>query len=78
MPDVTMDIPAAFIDSGRDCSRCEDGQVDRRARRHAVAAAVDAAMPGASEAEPHYLVDQAQRLSRTHHLVLGHTTWESQ
>lgn len=41
----------ALLDSGRDCPRCEDRQVDSRATRHAVAAAVDAAMPGASEAE---------------------------
>ncbi|MFI5825282.1 hypothetical protein ACIA8I_40450 [Streptomyces rishiriensis] len=40
-----------LLDSGRDCPRCEDRQVDRRAQRHAVVAAVDAAMPGASEAE---------------------------
>ncbi|WP_157878066.1 hypothetical protein [Streptomyces torulosus] len=41
----------ALLDSGRDCPRCEDRQVDRRAMRHTVAAAVDAAMPGASETE---------------------------
>ncbi|MFE9222491.1 hypothetical protein ACFYN3_40110 [Streptomyces lavendulae] len=40
-----------LLDSGRDCPRCEDRQIDRRAQRHAVAAAVDAAMPGASETE---------------------------
>ncbi|MFE2512628.1 hypothetical protein ACFXC9_30035 [Streptomyces naganishii] len=40
-----------LLDSGQDCPRCEDRQVDRRAQRHTVAAAVDAAMPGASEAE---------------------------
>ncbi|MER6205928.1 hypothetical protein [Streptomyces sp. NPDC001642] len=37
--------------SGRDCPRCEDRQASRRARRHEVAAAVDTAMPYASETE---------------------------
>ncbi|MEU1407857.1 hypothetical protein ABZ471_36970 [Streptomyces sp. NPDC005728] len=40
-----------LLDSGRDCPRCEDRQADRRAQRIAIAARVDAAMPGASEAE---------------------------
>ncbi|MFF8029614.1 hypothetical protein ACFZDJ_53175 [Streptomyces sp. NPDC007896] len=40
-----------LLDSGRDCPRCEDRQVGRRPQRHAVAAAVDVAMPCASEAE---------------------------
>ncbi|MEU3064171.1 hypothetical protein [Streptomyces subrutilus] len=41
----------ALLDSGRDCPRCEDRQADRRDQRRAVAAAVDAAMPHASETE---------------------------
>ncbi|MFF5131013.1 hypothetical protein ACFY41_29330 [Streptomyces syringium] len=41
----------ALLDSGRDCPRCEDRQIDRRAQRRAVAAAVDASMPHASESE---------------------------
>ncbi|MEU5980385.1 hypothetical protein [Streptomyces sp. NPDC047315] len=40
-----------LLDSGQDCPRCEEKQADRRDQRRAVAAAVDAAMPGASEAE---------------------------
>ncbi|MGW5098203.1 hypothetical protein ACWEQ1_32110 [Streptomyces nodosus] len=40
-----------LLDSGQDCPRCEDKQADRRDQRCAVAAAVDGAMPGASEAE---------------------------
>ncbi|MFF8953159.1 hypothetical protein ACF09I_30765 [Streptomyces sp. NPDC014940] len=40
-----------LLDSGQDCSRCEEKQADRRDQRRAVAAAIDAAMPGASEAE---------------------------
>ena len=40
-----------LLDSGRDCPRCEDRQASTRAQRHAVAAAVDTAMPYASEAE---------------------------
>ncbi len=40
-----------LLDSGQDCPRCEEKQADRRDQRRAVAAAVDAAMPGASEVE---------------------------
>ncbi|MFG2856688.1 hypothetical protein ACGFZ9_39550 [Streptomyces mirabilis] len=40
-----------LLDSGRDCPRCEDRQVSSRAQRHAVAAAVETAMPYATEAE---------------------------
>ncbi|MFJ9530465.1 hypothetical protein [Streptomyces cyaneofuscatus] len=47
-----------LLDSGRDCPRCEDRQVTSRATRHAVAAAVDAAMPGASETERRSATDR--------------------
>ncbi|MFJ3164235.1 hypothetical protein [Streptomyces kanasensis] len=47
-----------LLDSGRDCPRCEDRQIDRRAQRHAVAAAIDAAMPDASESERRAVVEQ--------------------
>lgn len=47
-----------LLDSGQDCPRCEDRQVDSRAARHAVAAAVDAAMPGASETERRAATDR--------------------
>ncbi|MFD8288031.1 hypothetical protein ACFV2B_07325 [Streptomyces lavendulae] len=47
-----------LLDSGRDCPRCEDRQADRRAQRHTVAADVDAAMPGASEAERRAAADR--------------------
>ncbi|MFC9131874.1 hypothetical protein ACFT4A_34265 [Streptomyces sp. NPDC057099] len=40
-----------LLDSGQDCPRCSERQEDRRDQRRAVAAAVDTAMPGASEAE---------------------------
>ncbi|MDX3528469.1 hypothetical protein P1P75_18975 [Streptomyces sp. ID05-39B] len=40
-----------LLDSGRDCPRCEDRQASSRAQRQAVAAAVETAMPYASEAE---------------------------
>ncbi|MEW2709067.1 hypothetical protein AB0948_29320 [Streptomyces koyangensis] len=40
-----------LLDSGTDCPRCEEKQADRRDQRRAVAAAVDAAMPHASETE---------------------------
>ncbi|MFF5393276.1 hypothetical protein ACFY5H_34040 [Streptomyces sp. NPDC013012] len=48
----------ALLDSGRDCPRCEDRQADRRAQRHVVAAAVDAAMPGACEDERRAATDR--------------------
>ncbi|MFE9679441.1 hypothetical protein ACFYO5_35930 [Streptomyces sp. NPDC006259] len=48
----------ALLDSGRDCPRCEDRQIDRRGQRHAVAAAVDVAMPGASESERRAAIEQ--------------------
>ncbi|MFC6987135.1 hypothetical protein [Streptomyces cirratus] len=47
-----------LLDSSQDCPRCEDRQADRRAQRHAVAAAVDTAMPGASEAERRAAADR--------------------
>ncbi|MGI5532486.1 hypothetical protein ACQEVX_35495 [Streptomyces syringium] len=53
----------ALLDSGRDCPRCEDRQIDRRAQRRAVAAAVDASMPHASENERRTAV--AQQLHET-------------
>ncbi|MEV7253292.1 hypothetical protein [Streptomyces cyaneofuscatus] len=48
----------SLLDSGRDCPRCEDRQADSRATRHAVAAAVDAATPGASETERRAATDR--------------------
>ncbi|MGW7230656.1 hypothetical protein [Streptomyces cyaneofuscatus] len=48
----------ALLDSGRDCPRCEDRRADSRAARHSVAAAVDAAMPGASETERRAATDR--------------------
>ncbi|MEV5083174.1 hypothetical protein AB0K74_31615 [Streptomyces sp. NPDC056159] len=47
-----------LLDSGRDCPRCEDRQQDRRDQRRAVAAKVDAAMPGALEAERRAATEQ--------------------
>ncbi|MEU1516245.1 hypothetical protein ABZ490_29600 [Streptomyces sp. NPDC005811] len=44
--------------SGRDCPRCEDRQASSRAQRHAVAAAVDDAMPYASETDRHRAIDR--------------------
>ncbi|MFE4055584.1 hypothetical protein ACFXP3_04605 [Streptomyces sp. NPDC059096] len=48
----------ALLDSGRDCPRCEDRQIGRRAQRRAVAAAVDASMPHASESERRTATEQ--------------------
>ncbi|MCK8678424.1 hypothetical protein [Streptomyces lichenis] len=55
-----------LLDSGRDCPRCEDRQADRRAQRHEVAATLDNAMPGASEAERRAAADRQlhERLTR--------------
>ncbi|MFE1789294.1 hypothetical protein ACFW7J_13025 [Streptomyces sp. NPDC059525] len=50
-----------LLDSGQDCPRCEDRQADRRAQRHAVAATVDAAMPGASADERRAAADRQLR-----------------
>ncbi|MGW6795037.1 hypothetical protein [Streptomyces chartreusis] len=47
-----------LLDSGQDCPRCEEKQADRRDQRRAVAAAVDAAMPGASDAERRAATEQ--------------------
>ncbi|MDI9889494.1 hypothetical protein QMZ92_35660 [Streptomyces sp. HNM0645] len=47
-----------LLDSGQDCPRCAEKQADRRDQRRAVAAAVDAAMPGASEAERRAATEQ--------------------
>ncbi|MEV0125813.1 hypothetical protein AB0I16_30440 [Streptomyces sp. NPDC050703] len=47
-----------LLDTGRECPRCEDRQADRRAQRHAVAAAVDTAMPGASKEERRAAADR--------------------
>ncbi|MFG2629958.1 hypothetical protein [Streptomyces sp. NPDC048473] len=48
----------ALLDSGRGCPRCEDRQIDRRGQRRTVAAAVDAAMPHASETERRTATEQ--------------------
>ncbi|MFE4922365.1 hypothetical protein [Streptomyces sp. NPDC056661] len=53
----------ALLDSGRDCPRCEDRQVDRRAQRRAVAAAGDTAMPNASASARRSATEQ--RLHKT-------------
>ncbi|MER6916740.1 hypothetical protein ABT354_34240 [Streptomyces sp. NPDC000594] len=47
-----------LLDSGQDCPRCAEKQADRRDQRRAVAAAVDAAMPGASETERRAATEQ--------------------
>lgn len=47
-----------LLSSGQDCPRCEDRQADRGAQRRTVAAAVDTAMPGASETERRAATEQ--------------------
>ncbi|MFF2173240.1 hypothetical protein [[Kitasatospora] papulosa] len=47
-----------LLGSGQDCPRCEELQADRRDQRRAVAAAVDAAMPHASQTERRAATEQ--------------------
>ncbi|MFC4506113.1 MULTISPECIES: hypothetical protein [Streptomyces] len=47
-----------LLDSGQDCPRCAEKQEDRRDQRRALAAAVDAALPGASETERRAATEQ--------------------
>ncbi|MCX5355611.1 hypothetical protein [Streptomyces mirabilis] len=47
-----------LLDSGQDCPRCAEKQADRRDQRRAVAAAVNATMPGASETERRAATEQ--------------------
>ncbi|MER6958191.1 hypothetical protein [Streptomyces sp. NPDC000618] len=47
-----------LLDSGRDCPRCEERRAGSRAQRRAVSAAVDDAMPYASEAERRTAIDR--------------------
>ncbi|MFF3787573.1 hypothetical protein [Streptomyces sp. NPDC001933] len=47
-----------LLGSGQDCPRCAEKQADRRDQRRVVAAAVDAAMPNASETERRAATEQ--------------------
>ncbi|WP_327372298.1 hypothetical protein [Streptomyces sp. NBC_01217] len=47
-----------LLDSGQDCPRCAEKQDDRRDQRRALAVAVDAAMPYASETERRAATEQ--------------------
>ncbi|MFI6728739.1 hypothetical protein [Streptomyces atratus] len=47
-----------LLDSGQDCPRCTEKQDDRRNQRRAVAAAIDAAMPHATETERRAATEQ--------------------
>ncbi|WP_326621787.1 hypothetical protein OHA57_39545 (plasmid) [Streptomyces anulatus] len=66
----------ALLDSGRDCPRCEDRQIDSRATRNAVAAAVDAAMPGASETERRAAADRQLHETVTARAWVMTSEWE--
>ncbi|MGI5359955.1 hypothetical protein ACQI4E_32305 [Streptomyces sp. CA-252508] len=66
----------ALLDSSRDCPRCEDRQLDRRAQRRMVAAAVDAAMPGASENERRAAVAQQMHQDVTAEAWAKARRWE--
>ncbi|MFD8732006.1 hypothetical protein [Streptomyces sp. NPDC059611] len=66
----------SMLDSGRDCPRCEDRQADSRATRHAVGAAVDASMPGASEAERRVATDRQLHETVTARAWAQASEWE--
>ncbi|MEU5971959.1 hypothetical protein [Streptomyces globisporus] len=66
----------ALLDSGRDCPRCEDRQADSRATRRSVAAAVDAAMPGASETERRAATDRQLHETVTARAWAKASEWE--
>ncbi len=65
-----------LLDSGRDCPRCEDRQVNSRAIRRTVAAAVDAAMPGASETERRAATDRQLHETVTARAGAKASEWE--
>lgn len=65
-----------LLDSGRDCPRCEDRQADSRATRRSVAAAVDAAMPGASETERRAATDRQLHETVTARAWAKASEWE--
>ncbi|MGW6639495.1 hypothetical protein ACWGIT_20485 [Streptomyces cyaneofuscatus] len=66
----------ALLDSGRDCPRCEDRQADNRATRRTVAAAVDAAMPGASQTERRAATDRQLHETVTARAWAKASEWE--
>lgn len=66
----------SLLDSGRECPRCEDRLVDSRAARHAVAAAVEAAMPGASETERRAATDRQLHQTVTARAWAQASEWE--
>ncbi|MFE9700541.1 hypothetical protein [Streptomyces sp. NPDC006270] len=66
----------ALLDSGRDCPRCEDRQIDSRTTRNAVAAAVDAAMPQASETERRAATDRQLHETVTARAWAQASEWE--
>ncbi|MDX3342725.1 hypothetical protein V5N34_32000 [Streptomyces baarnensis] len=66
----------SLLDSGQDCPRCEDRQIDSRATRHAVAASVDAAMPHASETERRAITDRQLHETVTTRAWATASEWE--
>ncbi|MER0429297.1 hypothetical protein [Streptomyces microflavus] len=65
-----------LVDSGRNCPRCEDRQVTSRTTRRAVAAAVDAAMPGASDTERRAATDRQLHETVTARAWAKASEWE--
>ncbi|MEW2467903.1 hypothetical protein AB0919_23205 [Streptomyces sp. NPDC046994] len=65
-----------LLDSGRECVRCEDLRVDSRARRRAVAAAVDAEMPSASPEERRAATERQLHESVTARAWARELEWE--
>lgn len=66
----------SLLDSGRECPRCEDRQIDSRVTRNAVAAAVDAALPGASETERRAATDRQLHETVTARAWAKASEWE--
>ncbi|MGX1913575.1 hypothetical protein ACWIID_32750 [Streptomyces phaeochromogenes] len=67
-----------LLDSGQDCPRCEDRQAGSRAQRHAVAAAVDAAMPYASPEERRSATEQQLHEAVTAQAWVREHRWEQE
>ncbi|WP_097865721.1 hypothetical protein [Streptomyces sp. rh34] len=66
----------SLLDSGQDCPRCEDRQVNSRATRHAVATAIEAAMPEASETERRAATDRQLHETVTARAWAQASEWE--
>ncbi|MER6162764.1 hypothetical protein ABT147_46070 [Streptomyces sp. NPDC001868] len=67
-----------LLNSGRDCPQCEERQASSRAQRHSVAAAVETAMPCASETDRCRAVDRQLHEAVTAQAWAREHRWEQQ